>query len=165
MEGIERNLQDLARIAHLLKERRPELDIHQSQELEKFSGLVSEAVRSMERILVPNQVQSDTANLNAHEPTSNSAKAAGDKKAAIKSRRFKRTYFYSLDSPYAHMRDKSGSFRIAPPIPDHRDVQRPQQSKEKCQSPQQIHANYLIQNLAVLDNLRNLNRLAHKSSS
>lgn len=70
--------------------------------------------------------------------------------------KFDRTRFYSEDSPYVNKMDKSGSFRLVPPMKV-RSKTTPTQLKKKASTK------FLLSSLQLLENIRNLQRLQKSS--
>lgn len=67
-------------------------------------------------------------------------------------KKFSRTTFYSENSPYANKMDKSGSFRIVPPMML-RSHTTPNQTNDE------VSSRILLGGLQLLENVRNLQRL------
>ena len=112
-EDLVRDSLELRRLGGLLRGKGPELTSAEMEELKRLESTVRDALQEMEDILQPKATSMKIASvLNEPDTLQTATSKRHDSKPA-----FKRTFFYSSESPYPQMRDKSGTFRIAPPAP------------------------------------------------
>ncbi|CUS23521.1 LAQU0S10e02344g1_1 [Lachancea quebecensis] len=160
-EAFLQDCKTLRRVAAVLKEKSHRLQDAEKVELARLEHVICDNLRAIERILEPKSSSMEISRvLNDPECTVTPLVSFIPKYPRPG---FKRTFFYSPEAPYTRMRDKSGSFRIAPPAPmQDRVFAKRSVHSSVSKDPQIQHSvsiNFLLQNLALIENLRNLQRL------
>lgn len=159
-EAFLRDSKTLKRVAAVLKEKSHILQDADKVELMRLEHVICDTLRAIERILEPKSSSMEISRV-LNDPEC-AATPLGSFIPKNPRPGFKRTFFYSPEAPYARARDKSGSFRIAPPAPtqDRVFAKRSVHSASKdSQIQRSVSINFLLQNLALIENLRNLQRL------
>lgn len=144
--SFEEAAQKLASLIPLCNEKIDELSQENKNKLLKLQTTIGESIQSIENILCPGKSKNvmRVSEMLNEDPT-----------VRRPYKKFRRTDFYSTNSPYRNMKDKSGSFRVVPPIPSRNEFF----TKNAQRRKEEDAAQFLLQNLPLLENLRNLKHL------